>query len=165
MEFDVGLRVPGHQVGREALEADYFKRKDLPKSSSATSFGARPQLYRGRLNFCRSMESWMTHSTYRQFSARGYPDHREDPKNRSLIRVPTKYPLVVWVPKLGDLLFRSSRKSGCVRTSTADRRRTEQPVGADSAMLQGLVCAQPHAHRIPRVRRCVSEAEAGRPAS
>ena len=35
------------------------------------------------------------------------PDPREDPNSRSLKGVPIKYPLVVKVPKFGDLRFRS----------------------------------------------------------
>ena len=33
-----------------------------------------------------------------------YPDHRKDLKDRSPKGVPLKYPLVVWRPKIGDLL-------------------------------------------------------------
>ena len=40
------------------------------------------------------------------------PDPLEDPKSRSLKGVPKKYPLVVWGPNFGDLLFRYSRGSG-----------------------------------------------------
>ena len=41
-----------------------------------------------------------------------FPDPREDPKSRSLNGGSYKAPLVVWGPKLGDLLSRSSRGSG-----------------------------------------------------
>ena len=41
-----------------------------------------------------------------------FPDPREDPKSRSLNGGSYKVPLVVWGPKLGDLLSRSSRGSG-----------------------------------------------------
>ena len=40
------------------------------------------------------------------------PDPRKDPKSRSLNGVSYKVPLVVKGPKLGDLLSRSSRRSG-----------------------------------------------------
>ena len=40
------------------------------------------------------------------------PDPWEDPKSRSLNGGSYKVPLVVWGPKLGDLLSRSSRGSG-----------------------------------------------------
>ena len=45
------------------------------------------------------------------------PDPREDPKSRSLNGGSYKVPLVVWGPKLGDLLSRSSRGSGNLQLS------------------------------------------------
>ena len=50
------------------------------------------------------------------------PDPWEDPKSRSLNGGSYKVPLVVWGPKLGDLLSRSSRGSGKAHSKVAKRR-------------------------------------------
>ena len=67
-----------------------------------------------------------------------YPDPREDPKSRSLNGGSYKVPLVVWGPKLGDLLSRSSRWSGLWGPGRVQ--------GSDTS-------PELHGHRA-RVRRC-----------
>ena len=50
--------------------------------------------------------------SFRVYRVYKYPDPREDPKSRSRNGGSYKVPLVVYGPKLGDLLSRSSRGSG-----------------------------------------------------
>ena len=69
------------------------------------------------------------------------PDPREDPKRRSLNEGSYKVPLVVWGPKLGDLLFRSSRGSGLRQLKLCSVKRTQprtsgNPLSCSSAFWQ-----------------------------